>query len=86
MFSSTVCCFCVPVCDYTVRLYLHATGLCESYYRQVLLKDRRIFPLWFRYGNERLGFAGCLAEHEVAVHVFPCGSDGVQCRSTQFRS
>uniref|UniRef100_H3CFL8 CNH domain-containing protein n=1 Tax=Tetraodon nigroviridis TaxID=99883 RepID=H3CFL8_TETNG len=53
---------------------------------KVLLKDRRIFPLWFRYGNECLGFIDRLAEHELVIHVLPCSSDGVQCGSTQFCS
>lgn len=46
-------------CEYTVRLYSHSTRLCGSYYRQVLLKDRRTYPLWFRYSklHERLGFS-----------------------------
>lgn len=36
---------------YAVRVYLHSTRLCGSYYRQVSLKDRRTFPLWFRYSK-----------------------------------
>lgn len=46
-------------CEFTVRLYPHSTRLCGSYYRQVLLKDRRTFPLWFRYSklHECLSFS-----------------------------
>lgn len=55
-----ICCHCLILCDDAVRLYLHSTRLCESHYRQVVLKDRRTYPHWFRYSkwlHERLGFS-----------------------------
>lgn len=46
-------------CELNARLCPHSTRLCGSYYRQVFLKDRRTFPLWFRYSklHECLGFS-----------------------------
>lgn len=62
MFSSLIHCLCFII-TVDVKLmrvcYPHSTRLCGSYYRQVLLKDRRTFPLWFRYSklHECLGFS-----------------------------